>query len=327
MIKDILKIISGTLSNRHLYTAQQSLRKQKLLRVVWVGLIGLTVLFISVLIWQSRDILIEAFRTARYGYFAWMFVFYTVSVGMVALGWHLVMHHLGAQSDLTLNIKIYMYTLVTRRLPGTLWYIAGRTVLYQQLGISGRASALASAIEIVLSIVAGLMVGAPALLLQIGTIVSIALLVSVELVGFGLLYPKVLCWLLARFGYPVASGHLTMTKVLSWLGAYIVMWVSGGLMMCMVILAFYPLDLFHILKLTSLWALVGAVSFVTFILPNNLGISEITLSVLLSQFIPLSIAIVTVILIRVLTTLFDLGWSSLFLLEKKLYQPNKFDSP
>jgi hypothetical protein len=290
---------------------------KRLLRLVWVGLGSLVLVLMALLIWRSRETLLEVLRTARYEYFAWTFVAYAVSIGAVALGWHLVMHHLGQQRDWFLNVKIYVYTLAARRVPGTLWYIAGRAVLYKRLGIPGRFSALASAVEVLLSIVSGLMVGAPALFLQMkSSLVPITIFVSIELIGLGLLYPRVLCGLLARFGYHIEPGRLTVPKVLSWLGAYAAMWVSGGLMACSVISALYPLDLSQVPWTISLWALTGAISFAAFLLPHNLGISEITLSILLSRVVPLPIAMTTAILIRILTTIFDIMWSSLFLLEK-----------
>ena len=291
--------------------------RKRLLRLVWVGLGSLVLVFMALLIWRSRETLLEVLRTARYEYFAWTFVAYAVSIGAVALGWHLVMHHLGQQSDWILNFKIYIYTLAARRVPGTLWYIAGRAVLYKRLGIPGRFSALASAVEVLLSIVSGLMVGAPALFLQTkSSPAHITIFVLVELVGLCLLYPRVLHWLLARFGHHIEPGQLTVPKVLSWLGAYAAMWVSGGLMACTVVAALYPLDLSQIPWAISLWTLTGAISFAAFLLPHNLGISEITLSILLSRLVPLPIAMATAILIRVLTTIFDIMWSSLFLLEK-----------
>lgn len=314
-LEKILQSLTGWAA-RPAQQRQKDLWK-KILRWVWVGLSGLVFAFMAFVVWRSRETLVEALQTARYGYFFWTFIAYAFSIGAVAVGWHLVMHNLGQQSDLLVNIKIYVYTLAARRVPGTLWYIAGRAVLYKRLGISGRFSALASAIEVVLSIVSGLMVGAPALFLQMGTsAVNIIIFLLVELVGLCLLHPKVLCWLLARFGHQVEPGHLTILQVLSWLGAYAAMWVGGGLMTCTVVLALYPLELSQFPWTISLWALTGAISFVAFLLPNNLGLSEITLAFLLGRIIPLPIAIATAILLRVLTTLFDIMWSSLYLLEK-----------
>jgi hypothetical protein len=290
---------------------------QKLLHLAWSGLAGVVLVILGLVVWRSKENLLVVLRTARCEYFVLTFVAYTVSIGTVALGWHLVMRHLGGQERLLLNLKAYVYTLAARRLPGALWYVAGRVVLYRRLGVPGRVSVLACGIEVVLSVVSGLMVGAPALLFQMGTsLASTVIFVLVELIGLCLLYPKNLRWLLARFGHHVEPGCLTVPRVTSWLGAYTAMWISGGLMTYTVVSALYPLSLSQVPWTISLWALTGAVSFITFLLPNNLGASEIALSVLLSRIVPLYVAIATAVLLRVLTTIVDIMWSFLFLWEK-----------
>lgn len=290
---------------------------KRLLGLTWKVMAGLMIVIMALLVWQSRVALLAVLRTARYEYFAWAFVIYTISIGPTALGWHLVMRHLGGPDDFILNLKIYVYTLAGRRLPGTLWYIAGRAVLYKRLGVSRRASSLASGIEVILSIVSGSIIGAPALFSQIGVSpASIMTFALIELIGLSLLYPSVLHWLLARFGYQVEPGRLTVPRILAWLGAYVGTWISGGLVAFTVVSALHPLDLSQIPLIISLWALAGTAAFVTFLLPNNLGAQEITLSVLLSGIVPLPVAIASAVLLRVLTTIFDVMWSSLFLWEK-----------
>ena len=290
---------------------------RRLLALVWGGMIGLVLVFMAFLVWHSRDILFRTLQAANYWYFLGTFVAYAFAIGAVALGWHLVMHHLEGQSNLVLNVKIYVYTLVTRRLPGPLLHIAGRLVLYQRLGVSKRVTSLASVIEMILSIVSGLIVGAPALFLQMEiTLSSIVIFSFVEVVGLCLLYPKILHWLLTYFGHRIELRCLTIPRVISWLGTYMLMWISGGLMIVTVVFALYPLSLSQIPSIISLWALSGALSFVVVLVPSGLGVSEITLSFLLSRIVPLPIAITTALLVRVLTTIFDIMWSSLFLLDK-----------
>jgi hypothetical protein len=245
------------------------------------------------------------------------FFAYAIAIGAVAIGWHLIMYYVGEQHNLLLNIKIYVYTLVARRMPGTLWYVAGRAILYQRLGISGRVTTLASGIEIVLGIVAGFMVGLPALFLQLGlSWVSIAVFTFIEAIGLVILYPPLLCKLLSLFSYYVDPKSITIRTVLAWLCSYVSMWISGGIMTCTVVAALYPLSWGQIPTIISLWSLTGVISYSVFLLPSNLGATEIALSVMLSHIIPLPIAVATAILVRILTTVFDIGWSSLILLDR-----------
>ena len=196
----------------------------------------------------------------------------------------------------------------------------------RRLGISGRISALSSGVEVVVSIVSGLVVGTPALLMHADCALrAIVAVILIELLGLSVLHPRVLRRLLACFGHQLKPGSLTFPKILSWLGPYAMMWISGGLMTFMVIRAIHPVAASQIPGIISLWALTGVISFIGFFLPNNLGLSEIALSALLSSVIPLSIAVTTALLIRILTTLFDIMWSSLLFWERtKLFSP---DSP
>lgn len=277
--------------------------------VVLVGVVGI----LGLMVWRNRDALIEVLRTARYEYFAWTFVTYSASIGAVVVGWHLILHHLGGSGRFSVNGWVYVSTLAARRLPGTWWYIVGRAVLYKRLGMSTRLSSLASGLEALLSIVSGLMVGALALLTEIETsLFQIIFFVLLEAIGLFLLYPNVLSCILAFLGHRVASSDLSVFQVMSWVGAYILMWITGGLMVVTIIAALHPLTLVQAPLIISIWSLTGVISFSTFFLPNSFGVSEITLSLFLSHIVPPSIAIATAILARLLTTLFDIVWSALF---------------
>lgn len=291
--------------------------KHKLFKWIWLTLEGIVIVLMAIVIWQARSTLVDTFRTARYEYFIWTFVFYTIAIVLVSIGWHLVMCHLGAQRDLILNIKTYVYTLIARRLPIPLGHIASRVVFYKRMGVPVGVCAFASAIEVLLSVVSGLMVGAWALLVLFDSLAGALLwFVLFESLGLILLHPRILRWILARFNYQVPAA-LTTLQVLSWVGLYIAMWIAGGMMTGSVILAIYPLAASDFPLITSFWALTGALAFVTFLLPSSFGVSEITLSLLLGRIMPLPIAISTAVLIRVLTMAFDICWSSLIFLDRE----------
>jgi uncharacterized membrane protein YbhN (UPF0104 family) len=292
---------------------------KRLIKLVWGLLMLLLFGALAAFLWRNKEAMSAAFRSAQYAYFAATFVFYGVSVAAISFGWHLVLRHLGAQRNLLTNLKIYVYTLATRRIPGVLWYVAGRAVLYGQLGVSAKATSLASGIEVVLSVVSGLLIGAPALFVLLGTTsLNIALFALVELIGLSLLYPPILTRVLSVFRYEIDPGCVTLPRLASWLGAHALMWVSGGLVLYTVVRALYPVPISQIPAVVSLWALTGAISFGAVLLPSNFGATEITLSLLLSRLIPAPIGVATALLVRVLTTLFDLLWSSLFFLDRQL---------
>lgn len=271
---------------------------------------------LGVVLWRNRETLFVVMRQAHYAYFVGTFLFYGLSILVVATGWHLILHLLLGGSHFFRDVQIYVYTLAARRIPGTLWYIAGRAILYERVGISKQLISVASGIEVVVSIVAGLVVGSGALIgwLDQTPLYWIGMLLTLIL-GLVALHPFFLTRLLRRFGQPLPVGEIRIARIGGWLIAYAGMWVTGGLMAYTILAALYPVPLREIPLVISLWSMAGVISFLTFLLPNTLGLSEISLSLLFSRIVPLEVAITTALLVRVLTTIFDIGWSSLYFLD------------
>ena len=278
-------------------------------KLLWIGLAGSPALIIALIAWQNWDTVLSTVLNIRYHQLGWAFAAYIVSISAAVLGWHLIMRDLAEQKSLRLNLKIYLYTLSARRLPGTIWYIAGRAIWYQRLGVPKRVSSLASGVEVVLQITTGLMVGAPALFIHLGvSVFSVLIFCLVELAGLSLLHPKILTWLFNRFDYQLEKERWHKGNILLWLGATVVMWIGSGFSLYVVVTVLHPLDLFQAPLIISLWALTASVSFVTFFLPYNLGFTEFALSAMLSSVVPLPIALTAAIILRILLTAFDLIW-------------------
>lgn len=282
---------------------------RQLSKLVWIGLAGSPALIIAFIAWQNWDTVLSTVRNIRYHQLGWAFAAYLLSTSAAVLGWHLIIRDLAGQKNLRLNLKIYLYTLSARRLPGTIWYIAGRAIWYQRLGVPKRVSSLASGVEVVLQITTGLMVGAPALFIHMGvSVFSVLIFCLVELAGLSLLHPKILTWMLNRFGYQFEKESWHRGNILLWLGATIVMWMGSGFSLYVVMTMLQPLDLSQAPLIISLWALTASISFITFFLPYNLGFTEFALSAMLSSVVPLPIALTAAIILRILLTAFDLVW-------------------
>lgn len=278
-------------------------------KLLWLGLAGSPALIIALIAWQNWDTVLSTVRNMRYHQLGWAFAAYMVSISAAVLGWHLIMRDLAEQKNLRLNLKIYLYTLSARRLPGTIWYIAGRAIWYQRLGVPKRVSSLASGVEVVLQITTGLMVGAPALFIHLGvSVFSVLIFCLVELAGLSLLHPKILTWLFNRFGYQLEKESWQRRNILLWLGAAIAMWIGSGFSLYVVVTMLHPLDLSQAPLIISLWALTASISFITFFLPYNLGFTEFALSAMLSSVVPLPIALTAAIMLRIVLTAFDLMW-------------------
>jgi hypothetical protein len=231
----------------------------------------------------------------------------TVGLVMAAANWAGIMRGLGSRVAALRHMNIYATTYLQRHLPGTVWYVLGRGVLYRDEGEPARLVTMASAVELMLTIMAGA-VTSLALLFTVGSrLVDGALpaaLVAVTvagLAGAALLHPATLRWVTRRLKLP-ETPRLSVRAMAGWLTIYAVNCLIGGLIVYLNARALLgaegeALPLGYIL---FAWCLVITLAVVVFFLPSNFGFTEIGLSLLLSAVMPSSVAVLVAILTRVL---------------------------
>src|SRR3990172_11713077 len=93
-------------------------------------------------------------------------------------------------------------------------------------------------------------------------------------------------------------------------GYYSFNWLLAGVSFYIFIRAFYPVELHYILIISGIYAISYAAGFIIFFMPAGLGVREGTLTLLLSLFIPMPVAIG----ISLLSRLWIIGLELLILL-------------
>lgn len=278
-----------------------------LLLVLWLAGIGL----MAWLVWANWPEIYPYLRAADLRWLAAAAVGYVLSIVAAILGWTLIMRPFAPQVSLAQHGRIYAVTLVARRLPGTLWYVGGRLILYGDLGISKTFVAIASAVEIVIFVVSGALLGAGFLprFPNVGWLLAILFLGSALALWFS---PDLITSFLRRRGLEPQSAA-RRTDLAGWLAAYSANWLSGGVMVAAIIAAFTPIGIGDLPYILGAWAFSGAVGTLTIFLPSTFGLVELSLAALLSRIMPLPLAVVIAVVTRLLTYLFD------FLLASVLY--------
>jgi hypothetical protein len=229
---------------------------------------------------------------------------------LAVFGWALIMRHLAVDLNFRDHLRIYCLTLVTGRIPGAPWHIAGRAVLYSRLGISAKVIGVAAAVEMLLVTLAGLLSGLFIWFsLPESTQQQLVWLGLVFVGGLGLMHPSVIREVLRRLGYADAIVRLRYRDMLLLLGLYVLVWGASGGVLYSVILALYPLPLMQLPGVIGAWGLAGAVSSLAFLSPTGFGIKEIALSLLLALFVPAGLAVVIVILNRLFFIAAELAWA------------------
>jgi glycosyltransferase 2 family protein len=238
------------------------------------------------------------------------FPIYSLDLLMAVLGWSAIMRQLGYRLALKEHVRIFCMTRVAGRIPGAPWHVVGRVALYKPLGVSVKITSVGSGLEMILIIVSGI--------------------ISSALIGFSL--PEHLQKYLPWMGLILVIGLVLLhpsvvTKVLLWLrhneltvkpryrdmlllvALYVMIWVVGGCVLYMMILAVYPLPWTQIAGVIGAWGLSGAVASLLSLSPTSFGIKEIALSLLLALFIPTGLALIISILIRLYLTAAEFVWA------------------
>ncbi len=287
-----------------------------LLYLIWAVLFA----FLAFTVWRSREQLLPYLAKADYSQLIFVVILYLIALFLAVLNWVVVMHAFEDSISFWMHAKIYLVSMVSRRLPGTIWYVGGRMVLYKQLGVPSIKTASASGVEFVISFVADALLAA--IFLPLGLNLPKIWLIPLGLVvflGLFVLRPNNLEKIMIKLKYPLAQP-VHMGQVISWLFLRMALVLTGGLMIFFTIRIFSPLGVDSLLFVLGARALSGAAGMLTFLLPSSMGASDLTLLAILSSIIPTSLATVIALLVRIYTTLFELLFGLIFfiLLNKSL---------
>jgi hypothetical protein len=231
-----------------------------------------------------------------------------------SIAWARIMNDLTTPLPALRHQLIFVVTHAARRIPGTVWHVIGRVAWYERLGISKAVSVLANVLEMVLMIWSGLILSVLLLpfISQARQFSAWQFIAGIVLSGL-VLHPRVLHFILARFGQGEQAKKLPYTRVLGWLGYFLLIWLIGGSILYLLINAIYPVPITVLPLCIGAWAITGVAATIVLVLPSGLGLSEATLSLLLSTQVPSSIAVTAAILMRVILTVLEFLFAGIVL--------------
>lgn len=302
-------------------------RHGKLVKLVLYLIWAVLFTFLAYTVWKSRDQLLPYLAKADYSQFLIVALVYLVALFLAVLNWAVIMHAFESSISFWMHAKIYLVSMVSRRLPGTIWYVGGRMIFYKKLGVPSVKTASASGIEFIISFVADALL--VAIFIPLGLNLSkiwLIPLVLVVVVGLLVLRPKTVEKIMIKLNHPLTQP-VSMSQVISWLLLRMALVLAGGVMIFFTIRIFTPLRFDSLLFVLGARALSGAAGMLTFLLPSSMGASDLTLLAMLSTIIPTSLATVIALLVRIYTTLFELVFGLIFfiLLNKSLPAVNMND--
>lgn len=290
-------------------------------RLSWKSLLALAMVALTLLFWgyglyTNWNKLGQYEWRADFRFLFLAFALFPAGFLPSLYGWHRMMSHLARGTDFRVNAKIYCYSSLPRYIPGVVWYVAGRSLLYREKGVPPSITILATVLETVLLTVSGLtltLLSIPSIgdLTLVGKPPSLILALLIPLTI--LLLPRVLERTL-RFFTEVPENEvtprLTHLEIVLLLVVYGIAWVGGGLLLYLLANAIYRVE--PLTAMIGVWAASGVASFL-FAFLGGLGGREVTMSVLLAFYVPLPVAIAISLLSRVIIMVAEAFWVVLFI--------------
>jgi hypothetical protein len=279
---------------------------------------GGSFLFLGFALYRNWQELAQYEWNVDYRYLLASSAIYPVSFLLVASVWSLVIGRLGGFSDYRGNLQIYCYSGLIKYIPGTFWYVLGRAYFYEKKGIAKSLTALGSLWELALAAFSGLVVYLPLMMYSRQAYsgpLNYLLLLLVPL-GFVVLYPS---------GFSAALKYVLKKRAenislirrrdsLTWIALYAFAWLLGGLAFYLQVNMIFPVPLAHLPAMASFLVISGVISHLVFFIPAGLGIREVSLSLLMSSYVPFGIAVVIALIFRLWMTLSEVFWTLAILL-------------
>jgi uncharacterized membrane protein YbhN (UPF0104 family) len=237
------------------------------------------------------------------------FVFYSASLVWVAGIWGGIMNSISIRKlNFLTHFQFYCVSNITKRLPGTIWYIASRVYLYRKMEMDPKVVSLASGIELIVSVMSSILVG---IVFGIKTILDSN--VNLYLIGILfflcviLLHPKTYRRLTKLF--KIQTSDISYSLIFTWLILYSVAWILSGILLFIIANIFTSVPIMHLGFVIGSFSVVGALSALVFFLPSNFGVTEVGLSLFLSTILPLSVAVLIAISFRLLVIFYEIVWA------------------
>lgn len=236
------------------------------------------------------------------------FIVFSLDLALVAVVWGWIMNTIGTPLPYRRHLRVYLISNVTKRLPGTIWYIASRAQMYRDEQISRRFTSLASGVEFAISMISSAMV---CILFAIPILTQYRLgFFAIGIVmasGLVLVHPRFVGWFFRKMG--TQAREFTYWKSVQWLFAYLFAWFLSGLFIFQTGNAILPIAPEYLWYIIGSIGLVNLLTAVLFFAPSNLGVTEVGLSLLLSNVVPAPLAVIIAIAVRFLVIVFEIFWA------------------
>jgi hypothetical protein len=287
-------------------------------RLLAILLAAASLFFLGYALYVNRELI----REGEWHFNGWImalaFLLYPAGYAPLILSWVTIMGMLDAPLDSWTHTRLYSLSNLPKRIPGPMWYIGSRTMLYKEQGVPHSRTLIGTALETVGLILAGLVtyvafvalspLAADRRLLIPGVIAALAVVLLIWRVSW---VNRLIDWLGTRSS---REWNLTLSRLqlLTLMSGYAVAWIGGGIVLYVLARGVVSVPLNQLPFFVGCWAGAGVVSVVAQFVVGNMGLRELALATLLSTTLSIPTAVLISILFRLLLMIGEFLWSLAF---------------
>ncbi len=238
-------------------------------------------------------------------------IFFLLPVYFInALSWHLVTKSLSMNLSYITNLRIWITSNISRYLPGVIWQYAGRIYLTKKQGISAVLTGNALVLEALFNLLTGSLIVITSIIflsISLGSALpKVAILISIifVLLIFYLNYQKLFSTIFYFLGKKINKGKKIARINLpsAWIPilviSYFLQFFFDGSVLFFLSRSTIDLPLNLYPEFIGIFAISWLAGYISVFAPSGLGVQEISIATLLSQYMPFTLAGIIAIVFR-----------------------------
>lgn len=285
-------------------------RKRVIKWILQALLIAVIFYFLARNLYVNWNKIVEYDWNINYYFLASSLVLSIVGAFLIALGWDLILRVVGGRLGYKRALKIFFITDLAKYVPGKVWTMVGKVYLCTKEGIPIAKTSASVVIQPLIQVISGVLMFLLSLPFWTRTndfINKLYFFFPLIPIGLVLLHPaimtKLLNFVLTRLKQKPIELNIKYRDILLILLLWCGLWILTGVTYYFLIISIYSFPLSWLPVTIGIFSIAGVSQFLT---PSGIGVLEGVLTVLLSLYLPVPIAILIALLARVWKTVTEL---------------------
>jgi len=287
-----------------------SANKKIIKRILQVILVVVIFYFLAKNLYLNWNKIVDYDWEINYYFLTYSFILLIAGAFLIASGWNLILRVLGGRLGYKRALKIFFITDLAKYVPGKVWTMLGKVYLCEKEGIPIARTSASVVILPLVQVIAGILMFLISLPFWTKTsdlmnkLYFFFPLIPIGLIGFhSAIMTRLLNFALVKLKQKPLELKIKYRDILLILLLWCGLWVLTGITYYFLIISVHPFPLSFLPVTIGIFAIAGVSQFLT---PSGIGVLEGVLTVLLSLYFPVPVAILIALLARVWKTVAEL---------------------